>query len=182
MKPFHGLGPDDSALAILHEGIPLIIGNNQFGYHLALVLGIDDELRKEILLVLIDATKPVVVRDIFHARNTQDLVAVRQRDQIDDGRTVDDYQAIRAGDVGPRPNASLTTARNANRNSATANEPMVSSSRIFLRNKLAKMMRANFMRNSRPAKPVTFCLPPKLPCRDAAWYGRERRPADRASP
>src|SRR6516225_12468943 len=103
MKTFHGLSTDDRALAILQERIPLIIGNNQFRHHLALVLRIDNELGKEILFVLVDAAKPVVVRDVFHTRDAQDLVAVSQRDQIDDGRTVDNHQAIGAGDVSAAP-------------------------------------------------------------------------------
>src|SRR5438445_1170435 len=49
----------------------------------------------------------------------------------------------------PRLNTSFTTARNANRNKATANEPIVRSNRIFLRNRLAKISPLNFMTSSR---------------------------------
>ena len=44
----------------------------------------------------------------------------------------------------PPVKASFTTARKAKRNSATANEPSVRSSRTFLRKRLAKMSRAEF--------------------------------------
>src|ERR1700730_11072778 len=47
----------------------------------------------------------------------------------------------------PRPKAPLTTARNANKNSATANEPTVRIKRTFFRNRLAKISLRNFTRH-----------------------------------
>ena len=54
---------DDRALAVLQEVSPLVVGNDEFRKNLALVFGIDDELREEIFLVLIDAAEPVIVGD-----------------------------------------------------------------------------------------------------------------------
>src|SRR3974390_114870 len=79
----------------------------------------------------------------------------------------------------PKLKALLTTAKKAKRNKATAKEPMVSRRRTFLRKRLAKMMRANFMRSSRQARPETSCPRQGRPYRGARWYWHERQPKDR---
>ena len=56
------------ALAVLEKGVPLVVGNKQFGEHLALGFRVNHELREEVLLVLIDAAEPVVVSHALHAR------------------------------------------------------------------------------------------------------------------
>src|SRR5260370_2580772 len=63
-------------LAILDVVIPLIIGHHEFRIHLALIFDVDGELRKEVLLVLIDAAKPVVMGDGLDAGNGKDFVSV----------------------------------------------------------------------------------------------------------
>ena len=60
-EAFGKAGADHGALAVLDEVGPLVIGHDELGEDLALVFDIDDELRKEVFLILIDATKPVVV-------------------------------------------------------------------------------------------------------------------------
>ncbi len=80
------LAPDDGALAILQKGFHWSSGTISSGIHLALVFGIDHELGKEILFVLVDAAEPIVVGDVFHAGNAQNLVAIRERNGLDDGQ------------------------------------------------------------------------------------------------
>src|SRR5579871_1266487 len=83
----------------------------------------------------------------------------------------------------PRLNASFTTARNAKRKSATAKEPRVNIRRTFLRKRLARINRLNFMRDllqSQQGAPQ--CLPQVRPFQDAASYLRERQRPDRELP
>src|SRR5262249_4850166 len=67
----------DRAGAIFYKIVPLIIRNAELGKNLALIFDVDRELREEILLVLVDAAEPVVVRERFYAGNAQDLVLIR---------------------------------------------------------------------------------------------------------
>src|SRR5262249_16645698 len=99
MEAFGGASADNGALAIFHEVGPLVIRNDQFGKDLALALRIDDELRKEILLFLVDGAEPVVVRDDFHTGNARDLVAIGKGERIDDGSAIDDDETIGSSDV-----------------------------------------------------------------------------------
>ena len=59
---------DDRALAVLQEGVPLVVGNDQLREYLALVFRVDHELGKEVLFVLVDAAEPVVVRHALRRR------------------------------------------------------------------------------------------------------------------
>ncbi len=99
MEALRGLGANDGALTVFQEGIPLVIRNDQFTENLALVFRVNDELREEILFVLVNAAKPVVVGDVFHAGDAEDFVAMSERDQIDDRSAVNNYQPIGAGDI-----------------------------------------------------------------------------------
>src|ERR1700676_4681608 len=82
----------------------------------------------------------------------------------------------------PRLNALLTTARKVNKNSATAKDPIVKTSRTFLRNKLANINRLNFTPHlHQPARPCAH-LPPERLYRDVMLYVPELPPPDRASP
>ena len=94
-----GLGPGDGALPVLQEVGPLIIGDDQLGKNLPLRVRVDDELRKEIILVLVDAAKPVVVRDVADAGNAQDFVLIGERDQVDDRSAVNRDKAVCAGQL-----------------------------------------------------------------------------------
>src|ERR1700682_5089225 len=67
----------------------------------------------------------------------------------------------------PRPKASRTTAKNAKRNSATENEPMVSRRRAFLRKRLAKISARYFMRHLQRRRLLARRTPPERPFRDA---------------
>ncbi len=98
-EAFGKAGADHGALAVLDEVSPLVIGHDELGKDLALVFDIDDELRKEVFLILIDATKPVVVGNDLDARDAQNFVAVGKRQRLDDGDAIDDDQTVRAGDV-----------------------------------------------------------------------------------
>src|SRR5580704_4365378 len=82
----------------------------------------------------------------------------------------------------PRLNASFTTPSNANRNSATANEPMVRTSLAFLRNRLARISLLNFMRRLRQQRLAPLLLLPAHLYRDAVWYWPGAQPLGRASP
>ena len=79
MEAFGRAGAGNSALAVLQEIVPLVVRYHQLSHHLALILGIDDKLWKEVLFILIDAAKPVIVRDRFDTGNGQDFVAVGDR-------------------------------------------------------------------------------------------------------
>src|SRR5215470_1259267 len=100
MEAFGGASTDDGCLAILQECIPLIFWNDKLGKNLALILRVDYELRKEIFFVLIDPPEPVIVSDHLHARNTQDFVAIGQRQRIDDRGPIDNHQAICTSNIG----------------------------------------------------------------------------------
>src|SRR5882762_1636749 len=81
----------------------------------------------------------------------------------------------------PRPKASLTTARNAKRNRATAKEPMVKTNRTFLRKRFAKISLAYFMRHLRPRRSAeAYRLLPARLFQGAEWCARGRRRPDRA--
>src|SRR5437879_9028623 len=95
-EPLRRANAYDCALAVLQEVLPFFIGNDQLGENLALIFRIDDELRKEILFVLVDAAEPVIVGNHFDAGNAQHLVAIRERNRVDDGGAVDDEQIGRA--------------------------------------------------------------------------------------
>src|SRR5262249_6393663 len=69
--------PCNGALPVFHKVVPLIVRHYEFGIHMTVVLYVDHELRKEILLILIDAAEPMVVRDAFHAGDRADFVTVR---------------------------------------------------------------------------------------------------------
>lgn len=64
-----------------------------------MVFDVNDELRKEVFLILINAAKPIVVGNHFDARDPQNFVAVGKRQRLDDGDAIDDDQTIRARDV-----------------------------------------------------------------------------------
>src|SRR6202007_622096 len=98
-EALRGSGSYDRAFAVGHEFLPLVIRHHQFVHHLALIFRVNHELREEVLLVLIDAAKPVIVRDGLHSRNAQDLIAVREGKRLDDRNAVDDYETVRAGDM-----------------------------------------------------------------------------------
>src|SRR6185437_14434198 len=57
---------------------------------------INGKLGEEISLILVHTTKPVGVRNPFHAGHATYLVHVGKRQGLDDGNTIDDYQAISA--------------------------------------------------------------------------------------
>ncbi len=90
----------DSALAVLDKIVPLVVRDLHFRHNLALIFRIYDELWEKILFVLINAAKPIVVSNSFHALNAQYFVSIGERNRIDKTGTVDDYQAIRAGELG----------------------------------------------------------------------------------
>ena len=94
-----GLCAGDGAGAILDEVGPLIVGDGEFGENGALIFDVDGELRKEILLFLIDAAEPVVVGDGFYAGDAEHFVAIGERQRLDDRDAVDDDQAVGAGYV-----------------------------------------------------------------------------------
>src|SRR5208282_1589163 len=100
MEAFGKPGPGDGALTVVHEGFPLIIGDNQFGKNSALIFRVDDELGEEVFLFDVGAAEPVVVSDGLDAGNAEDFVTVGEGKRIDDGSAVDDDEAVRAGHIG----------------------------------------------------------------------------------
>src|SRR5262249_2814568 len=96
-KAFGGTGTSNRALAVLEEIIPLVIRNNKLRENLALILGVDRELREKVFLILIDAAKPVVVGHGLNTRNARNLVAIRKRNRLNDGDAINGDQAAGAG-------------------------------------------------------------------------------------
>src|SRR4029077_2718343 len=70
---------NDRALTVIYKVFPLIIGNTHFGHDLPLVFNINDELREEVLFILINAAKPIVVSNSLDALDSKNFVAIRER-------------------------------------------------------------------------------------------------------
>ena len=87
-------GSCNCALLILYEIVPLSVGYNKFGHHLALVVHVNDKLRKEIPFVLIYAPEPMIVSHSFDTRNRADFVVVGKRQHVDEPYTIDGHQAV----------------------------------------------------------------------------------------
>jgi len=66
----------------------LIIGNAHFGHDLPLIFNINDELREEVLFILINAAEPIVVRDRLDAGDLKNFVAIRERNGLNEARAV----------------------------------------------------------------------------------------------
>src|SRR5207245_10596924 len=98
----------DSALAVLDKIVPLVVRDLHFRHNLALIFRIYDELWEKILFVLINAAKPIVVSNRFHALNAQYLVSIGKRNSIDKTGAVDDYLAIRAGQLAATAESTLS--------------------------------------------------------------------------
>ena len=75
----------------------MIVGNLHLCHDLPLIFDVNDELREEILFILINAAEPIVVRHGFDARDTKNFFVISQRNYLDETRAVDDHQAVRAG-------------------------------------------------------------------------------------
>src|ERR1041385_184674 len=87
------------ALAVFHKVLPLLFRDIKLRIDPALVIHVNGKLWKEISFVLINAAKPVGMRDLFYARDPLDCVRVRQRQRLDNRRPIDDDQAVRAGNI-----------------------------------------------------------------------------------
>src|SRR6185437_6744184 len=87
------------ALAVFHKVLPLLFWDIEFRIDPALVIHVNGKLRKEILFVLINAAKPVGIRDLLDAGNSLDLVRICQRQRLDDGCAINNYQAVGPGNV-----------------------------------------------------------------------------------
>src|SRR5215470_3989301 len=96
MEAFCELCARHGALAILHKVIPLLVGHDKLRIYLAMVIHVDHELGKEILLILIDAAEPVIMRDSLHPGNRGDFVGVRNRHKVHQANAIDDNQAVSA--------------------------------------------------------------------------------------
>ena len=81
----------DGSLAIFHEVIPLIVGNTHFRHNQPLIFRVNNELREKVFFVLINTAEPVVMSDSFDAFDLQNLVAVRERNHIDQSRAIDNH-------------------------------------------------------------------------------------------
>src|SRR3974377_1366072 len=82
-----------------------------------------------------------------------------------------------------RLKASRTTPRKANRNNATANDPIVRSRRTFLRVRFAQIIRLNFMPHLQRGQIAEApSLRRELPSPDGVWCERAKQRPGRASP
>src|SRR5580704_10731202 len=78
----------------------MVVGNFEFRQDNALVLGIDGELREEVLLILVDAAEPIVVCYRDNTWDAQDFVSVVERQRLNDRRAIDDDEPVGTSDVG----------------------------------------------------------------------------------
>src|SRR5579859_920573 len=92
-------GAGNGSLPVLHKVLPLVFWNGKFRKNLALVVHVNGELGKEIPFILIHAAKPVGVANFLDAGDTLDLVRICQRQRLDDGRAINNDQAVGAGNV-----------------------------------------------------------------------------------
>ena len=86
----HNFLADDACVPFFFESIELVSRNDEFRIHAEELFGINGIAREKIVerLIFIHALKPVCIR---HFRNTGylfDLVAVRQRQRVDEGDRV----------------------------------------------------------------------------------------------
>ena len=174
-KPLGGAGARNRALAVLQKCIPLVVGNDQLGNNLALVLRIDHELREEVFFILVDAAEPIVVRHALDAGNAQNLVAIGKRDGLNDGDAIDGDQAVRRRQ---RPAAAEGVPHHGEKGEEeqshrkrTEREEQAN----FLAKKIGENQRANFMPHLPPTTfPRTFRPPPGRPSPDGAPCARAR--------
>src|SRR4029077_21257103 len=98
-KPLGDSRSSDCAFAIFQECLPFCIGDYKLRKHHSLIFGVDRELGEKVFFVLINAAKPVVVRDGFHARNSKDLVTVRIGERLNNRDLVNHVKPVRTRDI-----------------------------------------------------------------------------------
>ena len=89
----------DGALAVFQPGLLLRLGQLEFLVDRQELLGLDGNLREEVLGVLVDAAEPAVVGDDVDAGHGLEPALVRFRQRHDQADLVDQDQAIHAGQV-----------------------------------------------------------------------------------
>jgi hypothetical protein len=94
-EPLRELCTDDAALAVGEEGGPLRRGNHVLGVHAPPVLGFNDELREEVLRVLVDAAEPRRVRRIAHPGEALQARQIGGRERLHDRRAADHDEPVR---------------------------------------------------------------------------------------
>jgi len=83
--------------AVLEKVGPLVIRDDEFGDDFALVFDINDELRKEVLLFLIETPPNQLLWVMALTPGMRRIfIAVGERQRLDDGDTIDDDQAVGA--------------------------------------------------------------------------------------
>ncbi len=100
--PFESLGgglADDGAFPIAQEGLPLVVRDDELGEDIAIGLGIDGELGKEVPLVLIDPAEPVGEGRFGDVIELAKPLLVGDRQRLDQRDPVAYHEAIGAGDV-----------------------------------------------------------------------------------
>ena len=90
-KAFREPSANNCALTIIYEVLPLVVGNLHLRHDLALIFGVDHKLGEEVLLILIDAAEPIVVRKRLDALDGQNLVPIRERNGLNEPRPVDNH-------------------------------------------------------------------------------------------
>ena len=89
------------ALLVGQEGLPLVVGDQELAVHVPVRLGVDRELREEVLLVLVHAAEPVGAGRLLDARHAQDAVAVGDGQRLDQRDLVDDHMPVRPRGLTP---------------------------------------------------------------------------------
>ena len=173
--------PNNGAFAVFQKGLPLIFGDHQFRENLALVFGVDHELREKILVVLIHAAEPVIVGDRLHSGNAQDFVAIGKWNWIDDGGAVDDDQAVGAGDVRAAVKGSVNNAQERKQKQCHRKRSQRKHKSQFLAKQIGKNQAAEFHHAPPTELSWRTCgLPPARLYPGAAWCWPAPPPADRA--
>src|SRR5579864_6061719 len=89
----------DCALTVFHIVLPLLFRDIELRINSAPVIDVHCELGKEIPFVLIDTAKPIGICEFLHAGNSPDLIRIRQRQGLDNGRAIDDHQTVGASNI-----------------------------------------------------------------------------------
>src|SRR5579864_1409988 len=96
LKSLSGPLADNCAFAVVQESFPLIVRHHEFRIHQPPAFRLNRELRKEILLVLIDSAEPGSVSDLFNARHRSETSLIGFWKRLNKSNTVHHNQSIGA--------------------------------------------------------------------------------------
>jgi hypothetical protein len=105
-EPRGELAADHHSLPVRLELLPFVGVHHELRVHGEPRVGVDRELRKEVLRLLVDPPEPGGVRHFLHAVDPLDARVVGQGERLDESRAPDDHEPVR-----PRHVDALVEAR-----------------------------------------------------------------------